>query len=46
LLYIEGKSIKETAEELQVSASTVKTQKKRGLDALRKKIVFIWAFFC
>lgn len=46
LMYIEGKSIKETAESLQVSASTVKTQKKRGLEALRKRIVFIWTFFC
>jgi RNA polymerase sigma-70 factor (ECF subfamily) len=46
LMYIEGKSIQETAEALHLSASTVKTQKKRGLDALRKKIVFVWAFFC
>jgi len=37
-LYIEGKSIKETAEQLHLSPSTVKTQKKRGLDALRKVI--------
>jgi RNA polymerase sigma-70 factor (family 1) len=38
LLYIEGKSIKETAEALQLSASTVKTQKKRGIEALRKSL--------
>jgi len=36
LLYIEGKSVKETAEALQVSPSTVKTQKKRGIETLRK----------
>jgi RNA polymerase sigma factor (sigma-70 family) len=36
MMYIEGKSIKETAEALQLSPSTVKTQKKRGIDALRK----------
>ncbi len=36
LLYLEGKSIKETAEALRLSPSTVKTQKARGLEALRK----------
>jgi RNA polymerase sigma-70 factor (family 1) len=40
LMYIEGKSIQETAEALHLSPSTVKTQKKRGLDALRKVISF------
>ena len=38
LLYIEGKSIKETARELQLSPSTVKTQKARGLALLRTKL--------
>jgi RNA polymerase sigma-70 factor, ECF subfamily len=38
LMYIEGKSIKETAEALQLSPSTVKTQKKRGIEALRKSL--------
>ena len=38
LLYIEGKSVKETAEALQLSPSTVKTQKKRGIEALRKSL--------
>lgn len=40
LIYIEGKSIKETAEALQISPSTVKTQKARGLAALRKKLSY------
>jgi RNA polymerase sigma-70 factor (ECF subfamily) len=38
LLYIEGKSIKETAEALHLSPSTVKTQKARGIEALRKSL--------
>lgn len=38
LMYLEGKSIKETAEELNLSTSTVKTQKARGLAVLRKMI--------
>lgn len=38
LMYIEGKTIKETAEALQLSPSTVKTQKKRGIEALRKSL--------
>lgn len=42
MLYIEGMSISETAEALQISPSTVKTQKKRGLDALRKKSLFVY----
>ncbi len=36
LLYIEGKSIKETATALGLATTTVKTQKARGLAALRK----------
>lgn len=38
LMYIEGKTIQETAEALQLSPSTVKTQKKRGIEALRKSL--------
>ena len=38
LMYVEGKTIKETAEALQLSPSTVKTQKKRGIEALRKSL--------
>ncbi len=38
LLYIQGKTMKEAAEELDVSASTVKTQKARGLAVIRKLI--------
>jgi RNA polymerase sigma-70 factor, ECF subfamily len=37
MLYIEGKTINETAEELKLSQSTVKTQKNRGINFLRKK---------
>ncbi|GAB2678116.1 RNA polymerase sigma-70 factor [Flavihumibacter cheonanensis] len=35
-LYIEGQSVKEIAEELNLSVSTVKNQKKIGLDYLKK----------
>jgi len=38
LLYVEGKSIQEAAKELNLSPSTIKTQKTRGLTALRKTI--------
>lgn len=38
LMYIEGKTIQETAKALQLSTSTVKTQKKRGIVALRKSL--------
>ncbi len=50
-LYVEGKSIPETARELKLSKSTVKSQKQRGLTILRKKllppstIIFILPFF-
>jgi RNA polymerase sigma-70 factor (ECF subfamily) len=37
-LYIEGKNLKETASELQLSVNTVKSQKHRGLQLLRVKI--------
>ena len=39
-LYIEGKSVNEAAEELQISPSTVRNQKVRGLEILRKKVAF------
>lgn len=38
MLFIEGKSITETAAELHLSPSTVRTQKARGLEILRKRI--------
>jgi RNA polymerase sigma-70 factor (family 1) len=38
MLYLEGKSVRETAEELDLALSTVKTQKARGLAALKKKL--------
>jgi len=37
LLYIEGKSVKEVATELNLALSTVKTQKSRGLAVLKKR---------
>jgi RNA polymerase sigma-70 factor (family 1) len=37
-LYIEGKSIKETAAELQLAGSTVQNQKSRGIGLLRKRL--------
>lgn len=38
LMFIEGRSIKETAKILHLSPSTIKTQKKRGVEVLRKKL--------
>ncbi|MGN6194711.1 MAG: RNA polymerase sigma factor [Ginsengibacter sp.] len=38
MLYIEGKTVRETADELGLALSTIKTQKARGLVTLRKKI--------
>ena len=43
LMYVEGKSVKEIAGLLNLSPSTIKTQKARGLAALRKKIAFLWS---
>jgi RNA polymerase sigma-70 factor (ECF subfamily) len=37
-LYVEGKSVKETAEELEVAVSTVKNQKARGVKLLRERL--------
>ena len=39
LYFVEGKGIQEIAEELQLSPSTVKTQKYRAVESLRKKII-------
>lgn len=39
MLYVEGKTVKEIARELKVSASTIKTQKARGLVTLRKRFI-------
>ena len=39
MLYIQGKTVKEISKELNLSPSTIKTQKSRGLIILRKKIV-------
>jgi RNA polymerase sigma-70 factor (family 1) len=37
-LYIEGKTVREAAEELNLSISTIKNQKARGLGILKKKM--------
>jgi RNA polymerase sigma-70 factor (ECF subfamily) len=37
-LYLEGKTIRETAEDLHLSISTVRTQQKRGLATIRQKM--------
>ena len=39
MLYIHGKTVKEISTELNLSPSTIKTQKSRGLIILRKKII-------
>ena len=41
LLYIDGKKVAEIAEQLNLSPSTVKAQKARGLALLRKKITLL-----
>ena len=38
MLYIEGKTVRETAEELQLCIGTIKTQKAKGIAVLKKKI--------
>jgi RNA polymerase sigma-70 factor (family 1) len=37
-LYIEGKTVREAAEELQLSASTIKTQRERAIAFLKSKL--------
>lgn len=39
MLYKEGKTVKDIAKELELSESTVKTQKARGLLTLRKRFI-------
>lgn len=43
-LYIDGQSVKEIAQELNLSVSTIKTQKKIGLTYLRKAISSVLPF--
>ncbi len=45
MLYIQGKNITEIANELNLSPSTIKTQKARGLAVLRKKIISASSIF-
>jgi len=42
-IFIEGKTVKEIAEELSLSVSTVKTQKARALSFLRGRLSPMWA---
>ena len=39
MLYVHGKTVKEISKELNLSPSTIKTQKSRGFIILRKKII-------
>jgi len=41
-LYIEGKTVSQAANELQLGLSTVKAHKQRGLIILRKKLTSLW----
>lgn len=46
MLYIQGKSIKEISNELEITTSTIRTQKARGLAVLKQKVkVFPFLFF-
>jgi RNA polymerase sigma-70 factor (family 1) len=45
MLYIQGKSIKEISTELEISASTIRTQKSRGLAVLKQKVKFFPLLF-
>ena len=45
LFYLEGKSIKEIAQELNVSVNTIKTQKARALQLLKEKLPYITILF-
>jgi RNA polymerase sigma factor (sigma-70 family) len=45
LLYVEGKSLSESAEELNISINTVKTQRARGLKALRARLTNLFSGF-
>ena len=40
-LYVEGKTVNETAKELNVTISTIKNQKARGIKLLRTKLTFL-----
>jgi RNA polymerase sigma-70 factor (ECF subfamily) len=45
MLYIHGKTVKEISKELNLSPSTIKTQKARGLSVLKKKIIPLSSIF-
>jgi RNA polymerase sigma-70 factor (ECF subfamily) len=39
MIYVDGKTTREIADELHLSISTVKTQKMRGMSAMKKKLL-------
>lgn len=41
MLYIQGKTVKEIADDLKISTSTIRTQKARGLATLKQKLKFL-----
>ncbi|HUC79394.1 MAG TPA: sigma-70 family RNA polymerase sigma factor [Flavisolibacter sp.] len=45
LLYVEGKTVNETAAILQLSPNTVKSQRKKGLAMLRHSLTTLSSFF-
>lgn len=46
MLYIQGKTVAEIADELSLSPGTIKTQKARGLKKLRKKFILTSIILC
>jgi RNA polymerase sigma-70 factor (ECF subfamily) len=44
-LFIEGKTLNETAEELQLSINTIKSQRQRGIKLLRHKLTNLFLIF-
>jgi RNA polymerase sigma-70 factor (family 1) len=45
-LFVEGKTLSETAEEMQLSLSTIKNQRQRGIQLLRKRLTPTALVFC
>jgi DNA-binding NarL/FixJ family response regulator len=45
MLYVQGKPVKEIAEELELSVSTVKSHKAKALKLLREQLPHLGCFF-
>lgn len=43
-LYVEGKSVAETAKDMQLKVSTIKSHKRHGLDLLRRRFIPVIVF--